>query len=184
MTSLNTVLLIAASVFAAAGSGLLTIWWYRRATRFRPGLHDWATIVASDTGVVPAVVLREPIIGLRGKPDYVLEVYDEGRHSLVPLELKPTRRAQRLYESDAVQVGAYLLLLRATYGDRAGPFGYVRYSTGTFRIELTPELEFRVRAIVAAVRVGRRAAVVHRSHSVPARCANCPMRAHCDEALA
>jgi CRISPR-associated exonuclease Cas4 len=129
-------------------------------------------------------LLRDPILGLRGKPDYVLEEYDGGRGTLIPLELKPTRRARRLYESDAVQVGAYLMLLRATYGDRAGQFGYVRYSAGTFRVELTPELEIRVRAIVAAVRVGRRAAVVHRSHSVPARCANCPMRRHCDEALA
>lgn len=184
MTNLNTVLLILAGVVATAGLGLLALWWRRRATQYRPESSDWATIVASDTGIRPAVALRDPIIGLRGKPDYVLEVYNDGRHSLVPLELKPTRHARRLYESDAVQVGAYLLLLRATYGDRAGAFGYVRYSTGTFRIELTPELEFRVRAILAAVRVGRRAAVVHRSHSAPARCANCPVRAHCDEALA
>ncbi len=185
MTSPNAVLLILASAVAAASAlGLLALWWYRRAKRVPSEGRDWATIVASDTGVVPTVVLSDPITGLRGKPDYVLEVYNDGRRSLVPLELKPTRRAQRLYESDAVQVGAYLLLLRATYGDRAGPFGYVRYSTGTFRIDLTPELEFRIRAIVAAVRAGRRKGVVHRSHSVPARCANCPMRAHCDEALA
>ncbi|MDQ3518597.1 MAG: hypothetical protein M3466_09335 [Gemmatimonadota bacterium] len=48
-----------------------------RATQFRPGLRDWATIFASDTGVVPTVALRDPPIGLRGKPDYVLEVYND-----------------------------------------------------------------------------------------------------------
>ena len=116
-------------------------------------------IVASDTGVISAVVLRDPILRLRGKPDYVLVEDSGGRHELVPLELKPTRRARRVYESDAVQVGAYLLLLRATYGDRAAPFGYVRYVTGTFRIDLTLDLESRIGATVAAVRRGRRTAV-------------------------
>lgn len=181
MTSLGTTLLILAAVVGAAGVVGIA-WWYRRSAQFRS--RGWMTVVASDTGVVPPILLRDPTLGLRGKPDYVLEAEGGGHHSLLPLELKPTRQARRIYESDAVQVGAYVMLLRSTYGDRAGPFGYVRYSTGTFRVELTPELESRVRAIVAAVRAGRRAAVVHRSHSVPARCRNCPMRNHCDEALA
>lgn len=182
MTSLSTVLLILAGFGAAGGLVLFVIWWYRHSSR--PDPRDWMTVIASDTGVGPTALLRDPILGLRGKPDYVLEAYGGGRHSLVPLELKPTRRARQVYDSDVVQVGAYLMLLRATYGERAGPFGYVRYSTGTFRVELTPELELRVRAIVNSVRTGRQAAVVHRSHAAPARCANCPVRRHCDEALA
>jgi CRISPR-associated exonuclease Cas4 len=107
-----------------------------------------------------------------------------GRQLLVPLELKPTRRAKRVYESDAVQLGAYLLALRATEGDRAAPFGYVRYAARKFRVPLTADLEGRVREIVAAIRAGRRAPVVHRSHDEPWRCARCPVREHCDEALA
>ena len=83
-----------------------------------------------------------------------------------------------------VQIGAYLLALRATHGERAARFGYVRYATDTFRVELSEALETRVRDIVAAVRAGRGAAVVHRSHAIPARCANCPVRERCDEALA
>lgn len=185
MTSLSTAVVILAAVLGVAGGlGLFVVWWHRRSTRLQADSRDWMTIVASDTGVVPPVVLRDPLLGLRGKPDYLLESYGGGHHSLVPLELKPTRRARRIYESDAVQVGAYLILLRATHGDRAAPFGYVRYSTGTFRIELTFDLESRVRAIIGAVRVGRQADVVHRNHSVPAKCAGCPMRRHCDEALA
>lgn len=179
-----TVLFILAGAAALAGGlGLLVLWWYRRSTGFRPELRGGTAIIASDTGVLPALVLRDPSIGLRGKPDYILEEDTGGRYELVPLELKPTRRSPRVYESDAVQVGAYLLLLRATYGGRAAQFGYVRYATGTFRIDLTPALEGRVRWIVAAVRSGRRAAVVHRSHNVPGRCAGCAVRAHCDEAL-
>lgn len=185
MTSLSTTVLILAAVLGAAGGlGLFVVWWRRHSTRLQTDPRDWMTIVASDTGVVSPVVLRDPLLGLRGKPDYVLESYGGGHHSLIPLELKPTRRGRRIYESDAIQVGAYLMLLRATYGDRAGPFGYVRYSTGTFRVELTPALASHVREIVAAIRVGRQAALVHRSHSVPAKCAGCAMRRHCNEALA
>ena len=185
MTSLGVTLLILAGVCAAlAAVALLILWRHGRTTGFRTALGGGGTaIVASDTGVVPAIVLRDPGLGLRGKPDYVLEQEFENRRALVPLELKPARRGRRVYESDAVQVGAYVLLLRAVYGERAAPFGYVRYSTGTFRIELTSELERRVRGIVAAIRGSRQAAVIHRSHAVPARCANCAMRPHCDESL-
>lgn len=184
MTSLSITLLVLAGVVAGLGGvGLLILWRHRRATGFVTARGAGITIVASDTGVVPAIVLRDPSMGLRGKPDYVLEQNIDGRRVLAALELKPTRRARRVYESDAVQVGAYMLLLRAVYGDRAARFGYVRYSTGAFRIELTSELERRVRGIVSAVRGAKQAAVVHRSHAVPARCRNCAMRTHCDESL-
>ena len=182
--SLSTAVLVLAAVLGAAGGlGLLVVWWHRRSTRLRTDPRGWMTVVASDTGVVPPVLLRDPLLGLRGKPDYVLEAYGGGDHSLIPLELKPTRRARRLYESDAIQVGAYLMLLGVTYGNRAGPFGYVRYSTGTFRVDLSPSLASRVRELVAAIRIGRQATVVHRSHSVPTKCAGCAVRRHCDEAL-
>lgn len=184
MTSLSTLLLAIAAVIAAfAGLGLLILWRRRRSTGFRAGFGEATAIVASDTGVASAIVLRDPRLGLRGKPDYLLEQVVGNRRALVPLELKPTRRERRLYESDEVQVGAYLMLLRAVYPDRAAQAGYVRYSTGTFRVELTSELERRVRAIVARIRAGREASAVHRSHTIPARCANCAMRPHCDETL-
>ena len=184
MTNLGIVLLSLAGIAAAlAGVGLLILWRHGRAGGFGSPSGGGTTIVASDTGVVPAIVLHDPSLGLRGKPDYVLEQNLGDRRTLIPLELKPTRRGRRVYESDVVQVGAYVLLLRAVYGERAAPFGYVRYSTGTFRIELTSELERRVRGIVAAIRGSRQAAAVHRSHDIPARCANCAMRPHCDEAL-
>jgi len=89
----------------------------------------------------------------------------------------------RVYESDALQVAAYLIVLRATAKDAAATFGYLRYATGTFRVGLTRELEERVRALVDAIRAGRSAATVNRSHSIVQRCVNCSVRAHCDEAL-
>jgi CRISPR/Cas system-associated exonuclease Cas4 (RecB family) len=87
-------------------------------------------------------------------------------------------------ESDAVQVAAYTLLLRATYGEAAASFGYLRDQSGTVRIDLTPALQRRVEEIAHAIRRDRRALVVHRSHAFAARCAGCAVPAHCDERLA
>src|SRR6266566_4471722 len=90
---------------------------------------------------------------------------------------------RRIYESDALQVAAYLIALRATANDAAATFGYLRYATGTFRVGLTRELEQRVRAIVDAIRAGRSAATVNRSHSIVQRCVNCSVREQCNQAL-
>ena len=141
-------------------------------------------LVASDTGAAPPIVLRDRELGLCGKPDYIIEEKQRGRSQLVVLEVKPNRRARRVYESDAVQVSAYALLLRSAYGDRAAPFGYLRYATMAARVDLTPELERRVSEIVQLIRRDRYAAIVHRSHAIAARCAGCSMRERCDERLA
>lgn len=182
-------LLIGVAVVAAA-AGLLclvALRWLRRTTGLpRSPSGAMAEVIASDTGAAASVLLRDPALGLRGRPDYLLEERDaNGDARLVPVEVKPSRRSARLYESDALQLGAYLLALRATYGaERAAAHGYVRYAERTFRVELTAALEGRVRAIVAAVRAGRAATIVHRSHDVAARCVRCPVRDRCDERLA
>ena len=174
---------VVAIVLVAAACGITAIAViYRHRVRRAPRP---AVIVASDTGAgPPAVMLRDPRLGLRGKPDYVLREVERGRPRLVALELKPMRRSGRVLESDAVQVAAYTLLLQATYGAAAASFGYLRLASGTVRIDLTPELRRRVEAIVGAIRRDRRAPVVNRSHSIAARCAACAVRAECDERLA
>jgi len=185
VTNVSAILLALALVAALAGAaGLLVLRWYRRSTGM-PGVIGRDTdVVSSDTGAARSVLLRDRELGLRGGPDYVLEERGaDGTSQLVAMEVKPSRRSARLYESDEVQLGAYMIALRSTHGERAARHGYVRYAERTFRVELSERLEARVRAIVAAVRAGRRAAVVHRSHDVPARCANCPVRDRCDEAL-
>ena len=184
MTHLNAVLLILAIISAiAAAVGLVILSWYRRTTGFSPTLYSGAVVVASDTGAAPTYVLRDPLLGLCGKPDYLLEETIDGSRQLIPLEIKPTRGGRSVFDSDAVQLGAYLLLLRSLHESRAASFGYVRYATGTFRVDLTHQLEMRVREIVGAIRAGRQAADIHRSHNIPARCENCSVRAHCNEAL-
>ena len=183
MREVSLVLFIAAGIAGAAGLAAL---WALTRHRDRGGSRaaSSTTVVASDTGVAPVMMLRDPEIGLRGKPDYVLRELHGDRQLLVALELKPSRRNNRVYESDAVQIAAYTLMLRAEYGNQAATFGYMRYPSGTVRVELKPALEARVAEIARAIRRDRRAAVVHRSHHNAARCVNCAMRSSCDERLA
>lgn len=186
MESWRLVLVLVAAIAAAASLvGLALLRRRERKTGFALTSTELSiSVVGSDTGAAPGMLVREPTLGLSGRPDYVLEYGAPNERRLYPLEVKPTRRSQRVYESDELQVGAYLIALRGTAGARAGSSGYLRYAAGTFRIDLSPDLERRVRAIVASIRRERRAAVVHRSHAIRARCGGCPVRAQCDERLA
>lgn len=154
----------------------------RRRTGFAFGGTEAGRVIASDMGVGAGLILRDEELGLSGKPDYLLASAAEDR--LIPFEVKPKRRSARLYDSDRVQIGAYLLALRATADERASSVGYVRYQTGTFEVALTPNLEREIRQLIVTLRRARQVAVVHRSHNSPARCRACPVRQHCNEALA
>jgi CRISPR/Cas system-associated exonuclease Cas4 (RecB family) len=174
---------LAAGALLGALAVYLALRWYRERTGFASGGSGTGRIIASDTGVEASILLRDPQLGLRGRPDYLLEFEVAGHPLYVPLELKPGRRSRRIYESDALQVAAYLIALRATTKDAAATFGYLRYATGTFKVGLTEELERRVQAIVQAIRAGRSANTVHRSHTIVQRCVGCSVREHCNEAL-
>ena len=177
------IILLAIAAALVAVSIPVVVAMLRRRTGFAFSANAQSAVIASDVGAQLSILLRDPILGICGKPDYLIESNVGGRRLLVPLEVKPTRRSRRLYDSDRVQVGAYLLALRGTFPDRASALGYVRYAEQTFAVRLTPELEREIVRITAAVRQGRRAHVLHRSHNISARCRACPMRQHCDEAL-
>jgi hypothetical protein len=94
------------------------------------------TVVGSDTGAASGMLVREPKLGLRGRPDYVFEpgAPNERRlypleARLYPLEARPTRRGHRVYESDELQVGAYLLALRGAGGPRGNDLPGSRATT-------------------------------------------------------
>jgi CRISPR/Cas system-associated exonuclease Cas4 (RecB family) len=173
-----------AAAVALACVFLLGLLWATRRQRSRifPDLTD-VRIIASDTGVVPPRTVRDRALGLYGKPDYVLAEGTGAERRLIPVEVKPRRRSKRLYDSDEIQLGVYLLGMRATYGREAAGFGFVRYAEATFRVELTATLEHRVMVVADAIRAGRAASVIHRSHDIPARCAGCAMRQNCSESL-
>lgn len=141
-------------------------------------------VIASDVGAVPPVMVRDPLLGVRGVPDYVVTVDVDGRRGIAPVELKPRRAYERLLESDRLQLGAYLLGLRASLGDAASPVGFVHYRSTRFAVRLTPALEEKIQRIVTAIRRGRSASTLHRSHQSAARCRGCAVRALCDESLA
>jgi hypothetical protein len=155
----------------------------RRRTGFALTGAATSTVIASDVGHGSSLVLRDATLGIRGKPDYLLEANAGSRRVLVPLEVKPTRRSAKLYESDRVQIGAYLIALRASFADRASRVGYVRYANQTFEVVLTSGLEREIRRLAVALKRGRGAPTLHRSHSFRGRCRACPVRKHCDEAI-
>jgi CRISPR-associated exonuclease Cas4 len=185
----RTQLAVAAAILAvgclAGGLLLLAV---RAGLRRRTGIGAAHRVVAADVGATaartaPSRRLRDPVLGLRGRPDYLLEAEERGRTVVRPMEVKPMRRSARLHDGDEEQLAAYLLGLRAEEPERFGGSGYVRYATRTFEVALTAELEERVRRRVARIRAQRLLPVVHRSHHQPGRCRACPVRHACDEAL-
>ena len=71
-----------------------------------------------------------------------------------PIEVKPTRDAVVLYESDALQLAAYMVLLEFRYGPEFAGYGVVRYRATEFRVPFTAEL--RRRCITAAEAIAKR----------------------------
>ncbi|MEJ7809875.1 MAG: PD-(D/E)XK nuclease family protein [Gemmatimonadaceae bacterium] len=132
-------------------------------------------VVASDAGVSrPTRVLRSARYGLSGKPDYLVE-----EHGLVvPVEVKPTRRADLPWLRDVVQLAAYCMLVEETEPRFAG-YGYLRYATRTFRIDFTESLREELLRTAAALRADLSAADVDPNHTDPGRCARCPLITPC-----
>ncbi len=107
------------------------------------------SVVYSDSGAWEPVA--EPLFsaryGLTGKPDYVLQT----RAGLIPVELKPLRRATQPYESDIMQLAAYCLLLEEAWNETP-PYGLLRYKEKTFRIEWTYELRTELLGLLDEMR--------------------------------
>lgn len=160
----------------AAGSILLL--WGAIALRRRTGL-PWGRIVASDMGYGTHIErpLVAPRYGLVGKPDYVLR--QRGR--LIPVEVKPTRRATKPYTSDIMQLAAYCLLVEETY--RPPPYGLLRYASDTFHIDYTPALRQQLLTLMDEIRAAKKRGECHRSHSNPRRCQHCQFFDRCDDAI-
>lgn len=147
--------------------------------RRRTGL-PWRRVAASDTGGGRplAAPLFAPRYRLTGRPDYLLE--QRGR--LIPVEVKPGRRARQPYAADLAQLAAYCLLVEETE-DQPPPYGLLRYADATFRLDYTPTVRAELLAILAEMRAALDADDCARSHASPARCRGCGFFAVCDEAL-
>ena len=88
-------------------------------------------VVYSDSGAWEKMPrnLKSEEFGLIGKPDYVLRT----AAGIVPVEVKPLRRASQPYASDILQLAAYCLLLEEETGI-APRYGLLRYASQTFKI--------------------------------------------------
>ena len=170
MTSLGAIL-VAMGILA-----LVVAWLLSRTT----GVRAAAAVVASDVGQLKVETLRDPALRIRGRPDYLMR--ERGSDRIYPMEVKPTRESATLYESDALQLAAYMLLAEVRYGKAFAGYGIVRYRAAEFRVPLTAELRRRCITAAEGIRAARQAAAVHRSH-VRAKCWACGVRSACDEAL-
>ena len=158
---------------------VIVLWLIAQRTRQQTGL-PWATTLASD--VNDALPNQETLIaheyGLLGKPDYLLK----RREGIIPVEVKPTRRATQPYESDMMQLAAYCLLVETCLGTRP-PYGLLRYANHTFRIDYDDTLRDDILTVVAAMHTARQQSDGDRNHQTRSRCRGCGFATQCDQSL-
>lgn len=170
--------LLAGLCLASLAVAALAFWWSWR-QRVGTGLPP-GQVVYADTGSWNRC--EKPLYAaqyqLAGKPDYVVK---EGEY-LIPVEIKPRRKAKEPYPSDIFQLAAYCLLVEETFG--RPPYGLLRYQEDTFRIPYTGRLRAQLLSLLSEIRRQRQAADVPPNHRDPRRCLRCGYRQVCGRNLA
>lgn len=138
----------------------------------------------ADRGVAPGCQRPATAANRTGWQRASARIRYRARRRVVPVEVKPTRRGTRLHESDEMQLVVYLLLTAAEYGERAASYGYVRYQSQTFRVQLTRDRKRRCLELRNGVVATRAKGNAERSHREPGRCARCSFRDVCGQNLA
>ncbi len=171
-------LLLAAAILILLGLALL--WWGRR-KRAATGLPA-GDVVYSDTGLWQEV--QQPLLsrryGLVGRPDYLVQVTENGRKFTVPVEVKSRSRPSQPLDGHVLQLGAYCLLVEDHYKS-ATPYGLLHYADATLRIPFDETLRRAVLMSADEIRRARRAPDVARQHDDPARCRGCGYAHACGE---
>ncbi len=116
--------------------------------------------------------------GLTGTPDYVVRT----SRGLVPVEVKPGRKEAEPHDSHLLQVLAYCLLIEETEGKRP-PYGLLRYSSDTFKVDYNDETRAYLLSVMDDMRAAAEEPDVHRNHDQAQRCRACGYRAICEESL-
>lgn len=138
-------------------------------------------IVSSDTGAeLKGKPLFSPTYRLTGTPDYVIITPD----GIVPVEVKPTRNEDEPRQSHLLQVLAYCLLIEETEGDPP-PYGLLRYSANTFRVDYNDATRAHLLEVIDAMRETAEMEQwqVDRNHDNAGRCRPCGYRSMCDQSL-
>jgi len=116
---------------------------------------------------------------LTGKPDYLVR---EGR-AIIPVEVKSSRApAEGPRQGHILQLAVYCLLVEEAEHVRPA-YGIVKYADHAFRVDNTAELRRTLLATLEAMRRDLAWGESRRSHSDPARCRRCGVRAACGERL-
>ncbi|HEX9018026.1 MAG TPA: CRISPR-associated protein Cas4 [Anaerolineaceae bacterium] len=157
----------------------LVVFWLSSRQRQATGLPS-GKVIYSDTSRWGKVEkpLYDPVSGLTGKPDYLVE--EDGL--VIPVEVKSSRAPSLPHDSHIFQLAAYCRLVEHTYGKRP-PFGILRYRDQTFSIDYTPALERELDTLLEAIRQQDRQGEANRSHQDQARCARCGYRSICNQRL-
>jgi CRISPR-associated exonuclease Cas4 len=157
----------------------LAVLWLSARQQHDSGLPAGA-VIYRDTGGGTRVEkpLYDPITGLTGRPDYL--VNDNG--AIIPVEVKSSRAPGLPYDSHIYQLAAYCLLVERTYNQRPS-YGVLRYRDRSFSIEYTTALEAELKTLIDAIRQQDRRTNIPCSHTESTRCTRCGYRDICDQRL-
>ena len=159
--------------------GLIMLWQANR-TQKAAGLPG-GRVIYTDTRAWGNKVERplyDGVLGLTGKPDYLVEKNGQK----IPVEVKSGRAPEAPYDAHIYQLAAYCLLVEKSMGSRP-PYGIIHYEDRDFAIDYTSELENSLLDTLAEMRRDERRDEVSRSHEIAARCARCGFRNICDQKL-
>lgn len=157
----------------------LILFWYASRQRESAGLPA-GKVIYSDTKSWGPVdkPFYDPMLGLTGKPDYVIQNGDQ----LIPVEVKSSRVAVSPYDAHIYQLAAYCYLVERETGKRP-QYGILHYPARTFRVDYSEELETALLELIAEIRYQERRTIVNRSHETPQRCARCGYQETCTQSL-
>jgi CRISPR-associated exonuclease Cas4 len=159
----------------------LALWLFWQASRRRKSAGiPGGRIIYTDTHAWGAVEkpLYDPVSGLTGKPDYLVDQGDR----IIPVEVKSSRVKDGPYDSHIYQLAAYCLLVDRMYGKRP-PYGILHYPNRTYAVDYTAALENNLLDLLEEMRLQDRRKEVDRSHDIPARCHACGYRGVCDQQM-
>lgn len=169
-----------AALFVLALVAAFVAFMLARRQHAKTGLPFGARIVYTDTGAW--VQVEKPLFAQRyaltGKPDYIVKQ----NGVLIPVEVKPHRRADVPYASDVLQLAAYGLLIHEEY-HIAPPHGLLKYRDAVFQVDFTDALRKELLATLERMRKEFDARDVPRSHAESARCRACGFRQACGQVL-
>jgi len=139
-----------------------------------------ASIEYSDDMEKDTKLLESKKMGIRGRPDYILEEAGE----YIPVEVKTGRVPMGPHFSHILQLAAYFILVEEQYGKRPS-HGFIRYGEEKeFRIDFDDKLENILKGKINEMRICIEKKEAHRNHRRRNKCKYCSRREGCPEKLA